>query len=743
MKAADKRVTKRIPPKAPISDAPDEITALKQRLAQSEASLHALQSELQQLTRHAGHAVRIINRDYTIHYINQSFANMSGIATAEAIGQKCWEVFPGPFCHTPECRLARILNGETLIQAEIERTRCDGTRIPCIVNAVPFYSDTKDILGVIESFTDITEKKQLKQQAEESEERYRALIELGTEAGEAIVMLQDIDGQEGIQTFVSDQWLQITGYSKEELLGSCFFDLIDPKDRASSIERHQRKMSGMAVPGLYTMSIKHKNGNFIPIEVTGAFTTYQGKKANVLYIRNITERILASQRLEESENRYRSLFENVPVAIWESDCSERKKYLDKLRTKGIINFKQYFEEHPDDLYSWIFLTSPIKANNSVFTLFEAESITDKDLEKSIQKLLIKGDGKTSPLVKAICELANGASRIGYDSYNQTLKGNWKHMHIEHCIAPGHEATWDRIFIVFFDITSRVQAEEELKHYQKHLEEIVCQRTAQLSHEIKRREQAELKLERLYKKEQKLYQQVKKQLNDRVEFTRALVHELKTPLTPMVAASSAMVSGIQEEPWKSMAEQVHKGANNLSRRINNLLDLSKSESGLLHLNFETVNPTLLLYDLHEYFSPEAARLGLSLVLDIPEQLPSIWADPERLRQVVINLLDNALKFTPKQGQIKISAGVRNSDLEISVQDTGIGMTIKEQRRIFSPYKRSEHDRNRLSGLGLGLALAKTLVEQHGGKIWIQSQKGRGSTFTFSIPLNRNLKQAIQK
>jgi PAS domain S-box-containing protein len=392
-------------------------------------------------------------------------------------------------------------------------------------------------------------------------------------------MLQDIDGQEGIQTFVSDQWSKITGYSKEELLGSCFFDLIDPKDRVASIERHRLKMAGKAVPGLYEMDIIRKDSRLGPIELTGSFTTYQDKRANVLYIR--------------------------------------------------------------------------------------------------------------------------------------------------------------------DTADRVQAEEELKHYQEHLEEIVCQRTTQLSHEIKRREQAELKLERLYKKEQKLYQQVKKQLNDRVEFTRALVHELKTPLTPMVAASSAMVSGIQEEPWKSMAEQVHKGANNLNRRIGSLLDLSKSELGLLHLNFETVNPALLLYDLHEYFSPEAARLGLSLVLDIPEQLPSIWADPERLRQVVINLLDNALKFTPKQGQIKISAGVRNSDLEISVQDTGIGMTLKEQRKIFSPYERSEHDRNRLSGLGLGLALAKTFVEQHGGKIWIQSQKGRGSTFTFSIPLKRNLKQVIKK
>jgi PAS domain S-box-containing protein len=133
----------------------------------------------------------------------------------------------------------------------------------------------------------------------ESEERYRALIELGTEVGEAIVMLQDLNGSECVQTFVSDQWPRITGYSKEELIGTSIFDMVSLGNKSDCINRHRQKMAGNSVPGLYEMGIIRKDGGKDICRNKGATTFYQGQRANVVYIRDITERKKLEEYLED------------------------------------------------------------------------------------------------------------------------------------------------------------------------------------------------------------------------------------------------------------------------------------------------------------------------------------------------------------------------------------------------------------------------------------------------------------
>ena len=146
---------------------------------------------------------------------------------------------------------------------------------------------------------DITERKQVEEVLRESEERYRALLELGGEVGEAVIMLQDTEQGNGIQTFVSDEWSRITGYAERELLGMSFFDLVHPKYREASLERHQRKMRGEAMPGLFELSVVKKDGTEVSIELTSAYTMYNGERANVVYIRDITERKQMERELQE------------------------------------------------------------------------------------------------------------------------------------------------------------------------------------------------------------------------------------------------------------------------------------------------------------------------------------------------------------------------------------------------------------------------------------------------------------
>jgi len=127
--------------------------------------------------------------------------------------------------------------------------------------------------------------------------------------------------------------------------------------------------------------------------------------------------------------------------------------------------------------------------------------------------------------------------------------------------------------------------------------------------------------------------------------------------------------------------------------------------------------------------------LSLTLEAPPVLPLIRADEGRLEQVILNLLTNAFKFTPQGGTVTIRAKEEESDLLVEIQDTGHGIDKDNQQKIFEAYYRVESSTRRPEGLGLGLALCKTIVEAHGGQIWVESEVGKGSTFSFSIPLSK--------
>jgi PAS domain S-box-containing protein len=268
------------------------------------------------------------------------------------------------------------------------------------------------------------------------------------------------------------------------------------------------------------------------------------------------------------------------------------------------------------------------------------------------------------------------------------------------------------------------------------------RRAILGHamDITEREMAQVKLEEAYEKERRLRQELQIEVQRRVEFTRALVHELKTPLTPIMSSSDLLVSGLKEEPWLSVAQNIQRGAINLNRRIGELLDLARGEIGMLRLNPKRVDILKLLQHVGSEMSAVASSNGQLLKVELPESLSPPWADSDRLRQVTQNLLVNATKFTPEGGTITLRAKEENGSIVVEVQDTGYGIPEEEQRRLFRPYHRQTGDREHLSGLGLGLALCKNLVQLHGGRIWVRSQEGKGATFSFSIPINSTAQQA---
>ena len=324
-------------------------------------------------------------------------------------------------------------------------------------------------------------------------------------------------------------------------------------------------------------------------------------------------------------------------------------------------------------------------------------------------------------------------------------GSWRTMEAI-CRNLLHDPVISGIIVNFRDITERKRADRRLRQYQQHLEDMINQGTAELTtanqrlrDQIAERATAEQKLEKLYNRERRLRRQLEDEMNRRIEFTRALAHELKSPLTPVLMSSQLLASQLEDPTLLKLAKNVARGASNLNSRIDELLDLAKGEIGMLHLKLEQVDILQLLREIIEDVASVPASHNQSFISKLPPSLPPslpyIWADRTRLRQITLNLLNNAFKYTPEGGKITLSVRHDGSNTIIQVHDTGPGISKQEQERLFQPYHRLESDRERLSGLGLGLALSKTLVELHRGHIWVDSSATGGSTFAFSLPFHQ--------
>jgi len=252
-------------------------------------------------------------------------------------------------------------------------------------------------------------------------------------------------------------------------------------------------------------------------------------------------------------------------------------------------------------------------------------------------------------------------------------------------------------------------------------------------DITERKRAGQNLQQAYEEELRLRRELDAEMSKRVEFLRALVHELKTPLTSAMASSEILSSRLPKGPALSLAQNLYRSTSRLNKRIDELLDLARGEVGMLHLRCRPTDMLPVLQGVFDDMTTVVSRRGQELALDVPSSLPLIWADEQRLSQVVLNLLSNASKFMPGEGKITLRARKQDAALVVEVQDTGPGIAKEEQQRLFDAYYRLASDREHLSGLGLGLAFSKTLVELHGGTIWVRSRKGKGSTFGFSLPL----------
>lgn len=223
---------------------------------------------------------------------------------------------------------------------------------------------------------------------------------------------------------------------------------------------------------------------------------------------------------------------------------------------------------------------------------------------------------------------------------------------------------------------------------------------------------------------------------RRDFVSNVSHELRTPLTSLKLITETLQDNLQEDPQQAQKflDRMAGEIDNLNQMVEELLELSRIESGLVPLEKSWVKPLELIQSAADRMVMQTQRAGLKFAQTCPEDLPAVFIDKARLERVLVNLLHNAIKFTPPGGSVTLSAYQEKERMIFSVKDTGIGIEPRDLSRIFERFYKTDRSRSE-SGTGLGLSISKHLVEAHSGQIWVESQLKQGSTFSFSIPINK--------
>ena len=244
--------------------------------------------------------------------------------------------------------------------------------------------------------------------------------------------------------------------------------------------------------------------------------------------------------------------------------------------------------------------------------------------------------------------------------------------------------------------------------------------------------------RLFREIEDKSRQIEAANRHKSEFLANMSHELRTPLNAIIGFSEVLgerMFGELNEKQAEYTEDILSSGRHLLSLINEILDLSKVEAGRMELELATFDLPLAIDNARTFVRERATKHGINLDVTVDERLGDFVGDERKIKQVLLNLLSNAVKFTPEGGRIGINARQADGSVEISVSDTGIGIAPRTRQRSSRNSARWDRDyAHKTEGTGLGLTLAKKFVELHGGRIWVESEVGKGSRFIFTLPIH---------
>ena len=417
----------------------------------------------------------------------------------------------------------------------------------------------------------------------------------------------------------------------------------------------------------------------------------QGLPAAILETNNdITERKRAEAELRESEKRYRHIFQTAGVSIWEEDFSQVKAALDDLKAQGVRDFSQYLAAHPEFIQQAISMVKIIDVNDATVKLFAAQS--KDELLVSLHKIFLPEAEEV--FAGELIAIAEGRTNFESETTLQTLKGD--QLTVLFTITfPRQPAKLNSVLVSIMDITERKRADEALHKTQAELAHIT--RVATLG-----------------------------------ELTASIAHEVNQPLAAIVTNGNACLRWLAgdspnlDEARETARRIIRDGnrAGDVIGRIRTLLRKTGAEKELLDMN-QAIREVVALAE------GEVRRNGVALRTELTGDLPPILGDRVELEQVVLNLIMNAIEAMsaigdrPRELVIRTQSG-EIDQVRVAVQDSGIGLDPQSMGRIFDAFYTTKPQ-----GMGMGLAISRSIVENHGGRLWVGPNEGRGATFQFTL------------
>lgn len=666
---------------------------ITQRLA-IEKEKEKSQARYRTLFENSPSGILLIGENETILDANTAFLKISGFTKDELLGKHCSILSKEDKSNPISDNIRRILNGEHLIH-EVTNIRKDGTKVQLLLNeqAIELADGQKVILSISSDITDLREKER---KLRESELLFRTIADYSFDW---IYLI----GSDYSIKYMSPSVEKITGYTKEDFEKdlSLFLNIIHPDDRAYFLSKHQvdehnnNDHSNKTETLEYRIITKDNKIKYISHTCTPIYDNDGNFFGRRTTNRDMTQLVLQRQQIEIEKEKLENLIEGIKVGTWELDVKTGNLKVNKYWA-SILGYSLE-ELEPITIETFNSLTHP------------------HDLEQIYNQVDLHLNGKI--------ELIELEIRMRHKD------GHWVWVWDRgRLIKRDNEGKPELMIGVHIDISKQKEFEEEIKNTlidlqetRKFLEESLYERN--------------LLVEDLTQTKEKL----EKINSEKDKFFSIIAHDLRSPLSSFVGLTKMMseeFDSFEQEELQEMIVELRNSSSNVYKLLENLLEWSRLQRGVTKFEPETIDlPQLIEQNiaLHK----EAANLKNIKLINTIQTNCYIEADVTMLNTVMRNLLSNAIKFTPRNGEVKVGAypGEDNKFVVVYVQDTGIGIEKETIDKIFS----IEHKVNRPGtegepSSGLGLLLCKEFIERHEGKIWVESEVGKGTTFYFTMKKN---------
>ena len=679
-----------------------DVTARKQ----AEEALRESEEWFRRVFDQAPIGAAMVSLDFHFTRVNAAFCRLLGYSAEELLRLTFPEITHLDDLAQDRVEVDRLRRGEIDQYTTDKRYLCkDGRVVWGHLSLQPVCDAVGAVVCFLPMVEDITERIRAEEARRASEERFRKLFE--GHSAVKLVMEPDtgniLDANEAASNFY--------GWPIEDLKQMRIQQINTLS--AEAVKSHMEQAS--ASPGTrFEFRHRRADGSIREVEVFSNRIEVAGKAFLYSIIHDISDRKRSEAALQESEARFHSLFEYSPISLWEEDFSAVKAWLEDLRQQGVADFERHFASHPEAVDEGIRRLKVLDVNQAALKLYGAQS--KSELLNSAGQVF--GPETRLIIAEELAAIARGEREFENMGVNHKLTGERMDVVLRWFIPAAHEQTLSRVIVSVTDITQRKQAEDALRQLNAELEQRVDARTADLNATNRHLVTA---------------------LRIKDEFLAAMSHELRTPLTAILGLTELLqmqVIGPLTEKQGQYVQLIHQSGEHLLALITDVLDLAKLAAGQTSLELGPVNIAEVCQAPLQLVKPQADKKQIAVSLTLDPSVPCLQADARRLKKILVNLLGNAVKFTPAGGQVglAVSGDKKQRVIEFTVWDTGLGIAAEDLPRLFQDFAQLDARLARnYEGTGLGLAMVRRLAELHGGQVKAESDGlGKGSRFTVSLP-----------